>query len=69
VIDRRAVEIYDAELSPQEFDRRLARMRESGAESAEVEGLIAWFRRQYPTPRERLAYVRRKAVEWGRGRR
>jgi hypothetical protein len=28
-------------------------------ERAEVLALVAWFRRRYPTPKERLAYVRR----------
>lgn len=58
--------IHDAELAPEEFDRRLARTRASREQGAEVEELIAWFCRRYPSVRERLAYVRRKAAEWQR---
>ena len=34
------------------------------AEREEILGLIAWFRRSYPTPAERLAYVRRAYRRW-----
>jgi hypothetical protein len=33
-------------------------------ERAEGLALIAWFRRRYPTPGERLAYVRRAYRRW-----
>ena len=33
-------------------------------ERAEALALIAWFRRRYPTPRDRLAYVRRAYRRW-----
>ena len=36
------------------------------AERDEVEALVRWFRRRYPTPAERLAYVRRAYVRWRR---
>ena len=35
-------------------------------ERAEVLSLVRWFRRRYPTPAERLAYVRRAYVRWQR---
>ena len=34
------------------------------AEREEILSLIAWFRRSYPTPAERLAYVRRAYRRW-----
>jgi len=38
----------------------------SDAERNEVLALVAWFRRRYPTPAERLAYVRRAYARWQR---
>ena len=34
------------------------------SERAEVLSLVAWFRRRYPTPADRLAYVRRAYERW-----
>jgi hypothetical protein len=34
------------------------------AEREEVEALIRWFTRRYPTPEERLAYVRQACARW-----
>jgi hypothetical protein len=58
-----AKEIYDAELAPADFDRRLRRSLESPEEMAEVESLIRWFSGRYPSARERLAYARRRYAE------
>ena len=33
-------------------------------ERADVRALIRWFRRRYPTPADRLAYVRRTYARW-----
>jgi hypothetical protein len=33
-------------------------------ERAEVLALVSWFRRRYPTPADRLAYVRRATRRW-----
>ena len=33
-------------------------------EEEETRSLIRWFRRRYPTPAERLAYVRRAYRRW-----
>jgi len=38
----------------------------SEAERDEVLALARWFRRRYPTPLERLAYVRRAYARWQR---
>jgi hypothetical protein len=33
-------------------------------EREQIDGLIDWFRRRYPTPAERLAYARRAYRRW-----
>ena len=38
----------------------------SDPERDEVLALVRWFRRRYPTPIERLAYVRRAYARWQR---
>lgn len=38
----------------------------SQAERDDVLALVRWFRRRYPTPAERLAYVRRAYAQWRR---
>ena len=40
----------------------------SEAERQETLSLIRWFRRRYPTPAERLAYVRRAYRRWAAAR-
>jgi hypothetical protein len=40
----------------------------SDAEREETLSLVRWFRRRYPTPAERLAYVRRAYARWQRNR-
>jgi hypothetical protein len=35
-------------------------------EREEILALVAWFRRRYPTPADRLAYVRRAYRRWQR---
>ena len=40
----------------------------SQAERDEVLALVNWFKRRYPTPAERLAYVRRAYARWRRTR-
>ncbi len=37
-------------------------------EREEVLSLVRWFTRRYPTPEERLAYVRRAFARWTSGR-
>ena len=36
------------------------------AERDELRTLVRWFQRRYPTPAERLAYVRRAYARWRR---
>jgi hypothetical protein len=36
----------------------------SAEEREETLSLVRWFRRRYPTPAERLAYVRRAYARW-----
>jgi hypothetical protein len=57
--------LVEESLPVSEFDRRLA-APEDPSEAAEMRDLIRWFMRRYPTPKERLAYARRKFAEWTR---
>lgn len=50
-------------LSPEEVRAALA-VPLGEDEEAEARSLIRWFRRRYPTPGERLAYVRRAYRRW-----
>jgi hypothetical protein len=38
------------------------------AEEEEARSLIRWFQRRYPTPADRLAYVRRAYRRWTKAR-
>lgn len=51
---------WDRELTPEEFEAKVSRLLADEADRAGVRELIAWFTRRYPTPKERLAYVRRR---------
>lgn len=59
----RAVEYATRRLSAEEVCAALAEPI-SDAERASVRELIAWFTRRYPTPLERLAYVRQAYARW-----
>jgi len=51
------------EVLPQaEFDRRLAQVLAEldGEEGDELRAQIAWFKRRYPTPTERIRFARRR---------
>ncbi|MGH9390020.1 MAG: hypothetical protein ACRD1Z_10420 [Vicinamibacteria bacterium] len=52
-------------LSREEVEAAL-RTPVSDSEREEILALVAWFRRRYPTPLERLAYVRRAYRRWRR---
>jgi hypothetical protein len=54
----------ERELTPEEAAPWLEPV--STAEREEVLALRAWFCRRYPTPLERLAYVRRAYARWRR---
>lgn len=55
-------EYYDAPLPPDEFERRLALALAEldGPEGEEMQATIAWFKRRYPTPTDRVRYCRRR---------
>jgi hypothetical protein len=59
----RARALAERVLEPEEF-RRLLAVPIGEAEEEEARSLIRWFRRRYPTPAERLAYVRRAYRRW-----
>ncbi len=54
-------------LSPSEFLAAVS-VPIGAEERAEILSLVRWFRRRYPTPCERLAYVRRAYRRWRGGR-
>ena len=53
----------DRELTVEEFGAALA-VPVSAEEETEAREPIRWFRRRYPTPAERLAYIRRAYRRW-----
>ncbi len=63
-IRRKIAALAERQLTPEEFAAAMA-LPVSDEEWAEKRALIRWFVTRYPTPAERLAYVRRAAErEW-----
>jgi hypothetical protein len=60
--------LYLEPLPPEEFERRVrASLGElEGSELENLQELIGWFRRRYPTAKERLSYARRAYARWVR---
>lgn len=58
--------VYEKPLEPDEFARRLALALAEEDELARAAELIAWFKRRYPTAKDRLDYIRARHVEWMR---
>jgi len=56
--------IYEEPLAPEEFRRRLALALAEKEELEAARELVAWFKRRYPTVKERFDYVRRRRAEW-----
>ena len=61
----RVRELANRTLAPDQFQAALA-IPLGEAELEESRALIRWFRRRYPTPAERLTYVRRAHERWKR---
>lgn len=55
--------LSERELSAEEVEAALNTPIED-AEREEILELVSWFRRRYPTPADRLAYVRRAYRRW-----
>jgi hypothetical protein len=55
--------LAERRLSPQEF-AALVEAPIDADERERMQALIDWFCRRYPTPLERLAYIRRAARRW-----
>jgi hypothetical protein len=55
--------LTERQLSREEVETAL-RTPIDAAEREEILSLIRWFRRRYPTPADRLAYVRRAYRRW-----
>lgn len=56
-------DLLERRLSAEEFARQRA-IPITDAERDTTLELVAWFTRRYPTPLERLAYVRRARARW-----
>jgi hypothetical protein len=59
--------LADRQLTLEEF-RAYERAPMSTSERDGTLALVEWFCRRYPTPAERLAYVRRTYARWRRSR-
>lgn len=55
--------LADRQLTPDEFEAYVGAPM-SAQEEEGILDLIRWFCRSYPTPLERLAYVRRAYARW-----
>ena len=60
--DESADAVWEKPLPPDEFERLLARALAEldGPEGDEMAAFMAWFRRRYPTPLERLRFSTRQ---------
>ena len=67
MIPQRWREEVDRQLTPEEVEAWLA-APVSAEERREIVDLVRWFRRRYPRPEDRLAYVRRAYRRWTAGR-
>ena len=58
--------IYEAVLPPEEFEELVKRACADldGEEGEDIEKLIAWYQRRYPTVIDRLRHATRKYREW-----
>ena len=63
----RVAELIDRRVSGAELQEVLDRPLTS-REREDTLSLVRWFRRRYPTPLERLAYVRQAYARWRHGR-
>ena len=55
--------ISERRLTPEEWSAYVNQPM-SPEEQSEIDGLIAWFTRRYPTPAARLRYARRAYRRW-----
>ena len=51
--------VWENELEPEEFYRQVAACLADAEDMRERRALITWFKRRYPTAKDRLAYARR----------
>jgi len=61
----RLLAIAERRLAPAEFEAA-RRVPIGDAERENILSLITWFKRRYPTPADRLAYIRRAYATWKR---
>jgi hypothetical protein len=53
-------------LSPEEFEEYV-QAPISDFEREQIDEMVTWFMRRYPTPADRLAYARRAYARWAKG--
>ena len=68
MIDERIAAAIDRAVTPEEIQHALAR-EIPASEREDVEALIRWFTTRYPTPEQRLRYVRQAHARWRRSAR
>lgn len=68
--ERADLDVWETPLPADEFDElvRAAIDGLDGAEGEEMLAHMAWFKRRYPTPLDRLRYSTRKYREWTKTR-
>ncbi len=65
MIDERIAAAIDRAVTPEEIGHALARDIPA-SEREDVEALVRWFTKRYPTPAARLQYVRQAHARWCR---
>ena len=65
-----APDVWETPLPPEEFERLVARALADldGADGEEMAAFMAWFKRRYPTPIERLRYCTAETRKWSKTR-
>ncbi len=58
-------QLAERQLSPEEFEAYIQAPM-TDAERNEILESIAWFKKRYPTPADRLAATRRASRQWSR---
>ncbi len=65
-IDKLVRDIYEAPLTPAEFDERVRAILADAEEKQNIAELIEWFMGRYPTVEARLRYARKHAPKRAR---
>lgn len=68
--NEKGLNIWEEPLPREEFERlvQMAIEELDGPEGEEMLAFMAWFKRRYPTPLDRLRYSTRKYKQWMKAR-